>query len=94
MNPEDKPIANPMIVFREEFDDWAILFDPDSGFCHGLSPTGVFVWKHLDGRHTPEKIVEKLKEVCPDVPDTAREDIEAFLQDLAQRGMAGHEVRE
>ena len=86
-------IANPLIVLREEF-DWAILFDPDTGSCHGLSPTGVFVWKHLDGWHTPEKIVEKLKEVCLDVPDTAREDIESFLKDLAQRGMAGHEVRE
>jgi hypothetical protein len=24
-----KPIANPLIVLREGFDDWAILFDPD-----------------------------------------------------------------
>ena len=24
-------VANPAIVLREEFDDWAILFDPDSG---------------------------------------------------------------
>ncbi len=31
MNPEDKPIANPMIVFREEFDDWAVLFNPETG---------------------------------------------------------------
>ena len=31
MTHEDKPIANPLIVLREEFDDWAILFDPDSG---------------------------------------------------------------
>jgi hypothetical protein len=22
------PVVNPMIVYREEFDDWAVLFDP------------------------------------------------------------------
>jgi len=49
---DDKPIANPVVLLREEFDDWAILFNPDatlgfSGF--GLNPTGVYVWKLLDG---------------------------------------------
>jgi hypothetical protein len=28
---QKNPIANPLIVLREEFDDWAILFDPDTG---------------------------------------------------------------
>ena len=32
---KDKPIANPLIVLREEFDDRAILFDPDTGKRHG-----------------------------------------------------------
>ena len=31
MSQGDNPIANPLIVLREEFDDWAILFDPDTG---------------------------------------------------------------
>ena len=25
------PTANPLVVFRPEYDGWAILFDPDSG---------------------------------------------------------------
>ena len=29
MDLNDKPVVNPDLVFREEFDDWAILFDPD-----------------------------------------------------------------
>lgn len=44
----DKPVANPLIVLHEEFDDWAILFDPDRGNAFGLNPTGIFVWKLLD----------------------------------------------
>jgi len=30
MNQIDKPIANPIVLLREEFDDWAILFNPDT----------------------------------------------------------------
>jgi len=55
-------VANPVIVLREEFDDWAILFDPDSGGAFGLNPTSVYIWKLLDGNRTNEEIVEKVKE--------------------------------
>ncbi len=24
------PFANPEIVYREDFDDWTVLFDPDT----------------------------------------------------------------
>ncbi len=51
-----KLIANPTIVLREEFDDWAVLFDPDTGNAYGMNPVSVFVWKHLDGNHTLEDI--------------------------------------
>ena len=37
-----KPVANPLLVLREEFDDWAILFDPDRGY--GLRSNHVKVW--------------------------------------------------
>jgi hypothetical protein len=30
MELTDKPIANPVVVLREKFDDWAILFNPDT----------------------------------------------------------------
>ena len=54
----EKPIANPLIVLREEFDDWAILFDPDSGDAFGLNPIGVHIWKRLDGNHAVKDILK------------------------------------
>ena len=27
MEMSDKPVANPVVVLREEFDDWAVLFN-------------------------------------------------------------------
>ncbi|WP_424358780.1 SynChlorMet cassette protein ScmD [Methanocella sp. MCL-LM] len=88
----EKPVANPSIVFREEFDDWALLFDPDSGEAYGLNPVSVFIWKHLDGKHTIDDILLELRENCEEVPDTAGSDIGQFVDELVKRGFAGSEL--
>ena len=89
----NKPIANPTIVLREEFDDWAILFDPDSGNAFGLNPTGVFIWKLFDGQHTPEDILKEVRENCDDVPEGAADHLKAFTDNLVERGYVGFETQ-
>jgi len=89
----EKPIANPLIVLREEFDDWAILFDPDTGDAFGVNPIGVRIWKRLDGTHSVADILKDLQEGYEDVPDAAEGDLQEFIEDLVQRGLAGYEVQ-
>jgi SynChlorMet cassette protein ScmD len=89
---ERKPIANPSVVLREEFDDWAILFDPDTGDGYALDPVGVYIWKRLDGKHTPEDIVSELRVDCEDTPPEASEHSSAFIDDLVKHGLAGYEL--
>ena len=89
----EKPIANPLIVLREEFDDWAVLFDPDSGDAFGLNPIGVHIWKRLDGNHAVKDILRDLRERYGDVPGEAAGDLQEFIEDLVQRGLAGYEVQ-
>ena len=91
---DNKPMANPLIVLREEFDDWAILFDPDTGDALGLNPVGVFIWKLLDGSHTREDILKKLRENCENAPQEAKDHLKDFIDSLVQRGLAGYEVKE
>ena len=93
MSHTDKPIANPLIVLREEFDDWAVLFDPDSGDAFGLNPIGVHIWKRLDGNHSVKDILKDLQENCEDVPEEAEGDLQEFIEDLVQRGLAGYEIQ-
>ncbi len=82
------PIQNSEIVLREEADDWAILFDPNSGETYGLDPISIFVWKNLDGKRSIEEIVTELKKVCIDnVPDCALQDVTDFVNDLASKGL-------
>ncbi|WP_230741737.1 SynChlorMet cassette protein ScmD [Methanooceanicella nereidis] len=85
----DRPIANPSIVLREEFDDWALLYDPNTGETFGLNPTGVFIWKHLDGDHTVEDVFGELTENCEGVPDSYKNDVIEFILDLENRGLVG-----
>jgi len=87
-----RPIANSSLVLREEFDDWAILFDPDSGDGFGLNPVSVFVWKRLDGEHTAMQILDDIKNYFDNVPDEAGNHLQEFIQDLLNRGFAGYEV--
>ena len=92
MEPSEKPIANPLIVLREEFDDWAILFDPDTGDGSGLNPISVFIWKRLDGKHTTQDILRELHETCEDVPENAEQEIKDFIEELEKKGYVGDKL--
>jgi len=87
-----KPLVSPLLVLREEFDDWAILFNPDTGDSFGLNPVSVFIFKHLDGTSTLHDIMQKLCLECQDTPDDAEQYVQVFIDDLVERGFAGYEI--
>jgi SynChlorMet cassette protein ScmD len=92
MNQTDKPIANPIVVLREEFDDWAVLFNPETAYALGTNPVGVAVWKQLDGRRSIEDIVAKIKNSFEDSPEAIAKEIAAFVDKLAENGFVGLEM--
>lgn len=94
MNDSDRPMANPTVVLREEFDDWAVLFDPDTGDAFGLNPVSVYIWKQLDGEHTLAEIVEEVRRECDEAPADAGERVAQFVDQLVNRGLAGYEFQE
>lgn len=88
---EERPIVNQTIVLREEFDDWAVLFDPDTSDSYGLNPVSVFVWKRLNGKNTLADIVRELGKECKDMPDNAMDFVKKFVNELVEKGYAGYE---
>jgi len=76
------PYPLPHMVFREEFDDWAILFDPDTCQTHGLNPVAVQIWKQMDGKNTLADIIQKVLPAYTEVPENASLLISDFIQDL------------
>lgn len=93
MNQTDRPVANPVIVLREEFDDWAVLFNPDTACAVGTNPVGVAVWKRMDGKRSLRDIVSEIRNSFEDTPDAAIEEIAAFVNELAENGFAGLELQ-
>lgn len=94
MNRTDRPIANPVVVLREEFDDWAILFNPDTVDAVGTNPVGVAVWKRMDGTRCLEEIVLEITSSFEDAPETAINEITAFVDKLAEHGYVGYELKD
>ena len=92
MRRTDRPIANPVVVLREEFDDWAILFNPDTAAAVGINPVGVSVWKGMDGKNSIEEIVLDIIASFDDAPEAALEEIGAFVDKLAEHGFVGYEL--
>ncbi len=81
-------------MLREEFDDWAVLFNPDTGRGFGLNPTGVYLWKLLDGEHALDALVEKLHDHADNLPEDLRDHIGAFVDAVVAQGLAGFDSNE
>ncbi len=93
LKDNSKPVANPLATFREDFDDWAILFDPDLDTGFGLNSVGAFIWKRLDGRNTVQDIMAELSTGCDSLPEGAEYTVRDFIQNLIDRGLAGYELQ-
>lgn len=82
----DSPLRNPDIVFREEFDEWGILFDPETGKAVAIDPVAVFYWKNLDGSRNRDELIDALKKECDDVPEDASAHLDEFIKQLEDAG--------
>ncbi len=94
MSVSDRPIANPIVVLREEFDDWAVLFNPNTADAIGINPVGVTVWKLMDGKSDLNAIAVRVQAEYDEAPESAPEELESFIDSLAQRGFVGYELTE
>ena len=91
----EKPVANPLIVLRKDFedDDWAILFDPDKGDAYGLNPVSVFIWQRLDGQHSVTDILQELRTHYDGVPEEVEAHVREFIKQLMEKGLAGYQFQ-
>jgi SynChlorMet cassette protein ScmD len=90
MEVTSKPITNPVVVLREEFDDWAVLYNPDTAGAVGINPVGIAAWRLMNGQRTLAEILERVKEDFSDVPETAFDELSAFVDDLINKGFVSY----
>lgn len=82
-------IVNPKIVLREDFEDVAVLFNPDNGKTFSLNKTGLVIWKSIDGSRTVSEIIDDMKARCVGIPESVEEQVQKYIQRLLDSGLIG-----
>ena len=82
---------NPAVVLRVEFDDYALLFDPETNKGFGLDETGLSIWNMIDGKHGFVDILAEIRRRFDSIPLDVETDVAEFLEELVAEGLAGYE---
>ena len=88
MNATSRPVPNPVVVLREEADQWAILFNPDTGDAAGINPVGLAIWKLLDGTLDVAAAHLAVRKQFADAPEASADQVRSFLAELQAMGFA------
>jgi hypothetical protein len=71
-----------------------MLFDPDSAKFYVLNRTMAFVWRRCDGYHSPEAMLESLRQEFAEVDAaSADKDLRAALDELVSLGLVFDSAR-
>lgn len=85
-----KFICNPDVVLREEDEDGALLFNPDTNQVKVINNTAVFIWKLCNGSYGLAELISSLKEAFDEVPaDQVEKDVQDFIEDMTGSGFIG-----
>ena len=89
MHATNKSVPNPMVVFREEIDDLAIFFDPETGKAFGVNTVGTGIWNKLDGKRDLKEIVRHTQKHFDNVYSYVEAHVRTFIKDLVKNGLSG-----
>ena len=84
---EGFPRRHPDTAFRKIGDDGGLVVLPGRAEVKVLNPVGIAVYALLDGTRDLDALSQAIAEQFDVEPDTARRDVEAFVDDLRQAGM-------
>jgi hypothetical protein len=75
---------------REEDEDGALLFNPDTDQIKLLNQTGYYIWKKCKKECRIDQIIEAFKKDFDEVPvDQVKNDVEEFIKQMLESGFMG-----
>jgi hypothetical protein len=83
---ETYPASHPQAISRI-IEGEAVIVLPESGQVGVLNEVGTRVWELTDGRRSLEEIVAAIVEEFEITPERARQDVDAFVQELVEKEM-------
>ena len=83
-------IRNPDVVLRDEDQDGALLFNPDTNLVKVINATALFIWQQCDGKADLTTIVAAMKDAFDEVPDEqVIPQVQAFIDEMSAGGFIG-----
>lgn len=83
----DRPKRNPKTAFRDFGDEGGLVVLPGRAEVKVLNAVAMAIYPLLDGTRTRDEIVAKIVEEFEISAEEARQDLDAFLSELAEHGM-------
>jgi len=84
--------VNQLVVFKEEFEDSSLLFDPVAGKAFYLNHIATFIWRQLCLEKSLDEIETNLQSKFSNVPQNLRSDLDEFIKSLVDNGFIGNEI--
>lgn len=84
---EKYPRRDPETACRSVADEGYLVVVPSRAEVKVLNPVGGKIYSLLDGKHTADDIVRALIEEFEVSEERARRDLDAFLDELREKGM-------
>jgi hypothetical protein len=84
---EQKPKRNSGHAYRPIGEEGGLVVIPNESKVQVLNPVGIKIYGMLDGTHNRAEIVRAVMEEFEVEEQTAREDVNAFLEQLEREGM-------
>ena len=83
-------MKNPDVVVREEDEDGALIYSPDTDQIRVLNPTGFFIYQLCDGSNDLNGIILAVKNTFKDVPDDqVSSQVGEYIDDMLNSGFIG-----
>jgi hypothetical protein len=83
-------IRNPDVLLKEEDEDGALVFNPDTDKILVLNPTGLFIWNRCDGNIRLEDLVTSVRRSFSSVPEEqVGGDVRGFVEKMIAEGFIG-----
>ncbi len=77
--------SSPVVSFRDEGEEGAVLFNPDTDKCLILNFVGACIWRYLKKPRTLDEIISMLSETFSGVEsEKVRKDLKQFINDFEE----------
>lgn len=86
MSLSTRVVRNEAIIFTE-LDDTVVMMDAEEGRYYELDPVAASVWALLERDKSVAEVCEALEKQYDVAPETCREDVLAFVEELDRLGV-------